>query len=299
MYGISDLKTAITNPHYIGTELNRLYHGRFHRHEYNPAGIDIFDEDWDILVVLDACRYDTFAEVIDNQGFIGQLEARISRGSATREWIRANFDGKQLHDLVYIDSNGYFAQLKDDIDTEVHKYHLIDNDAFGGISVHPDKVTKVARRFADEYSDKRLLIHYMQPHQPYFGPTGDSIEHAAGFQATVRENNLDNATIRQAYTENLEIVLNSVQELLTDLDGRVVITSDHGELLGDPQSPLPIQSYYGHPAGLYVSELVTVPWFVVDSGPRRHIREEDPQQDDISLNEDELDEKLRGLGYKV
>lgn len=299
MYGISELKTAITNPHYIGTELNRLYHGRLHRRDYNPDGIDIFDEDWDTLVILDACRYDAFVDAIDNREFGGQLESRISRGSATREWIRANFSGKQLHDIVYVDSNGYYARLKDDINTEVYKYHLIDNDAFGGLSIHPDKVTKTARKFADEYPDKRLIVHYMQPHQPYFGPTGESIEYAVGPMATVRENDLDNVTVKKAYAENLEIVFDSVQELLDNLTGRVVITSDHGELLGDSQSPLPIGSYYGHPAGLYVSELVTVPWLVIDTGPRRHIREEDPQQDDIELDEDELNEKLRGLGYKV
>lgn len=299
MYSISDLVKAVANPHFVGTEFNRLYHGRLHRRDHNPDGIDIFAEDWDTLVILDACRYDAFSDALTDYTFNGQLESRISRGSATREWIRANFSGKQLYDVVYVDSNGYYARLKDEINAEVHKYHLIDNDAFGDISVHPDKVTETARTFADEFSDKRLIIHYMQPHQPFFGPTGETINHAVGFQETVRKNDLNKATIRKAYMENLKIVLNSVEELLHDLDGRVVITSDHGELLGDPQSPLPIRSYYGHPASLYVPELVTVPWLVADVGPRRHIREENPQQDDIELDENELDEKLRGLGYKV
>lgn len=299
MYTISDLKEVIANPQFIWTELNRLYHGRLHQRDYNPNGIDIFDEDWDTLIVLDACRYDTFVDAITDYEFGEQLEARTSRGSATREWIRANFGGKQLHDVVYVDSNGYYARLKDEINAEVHKYHLVDNDSFGGISAHPDKVTKTARRFEEEYQNKRLIIHYMQPHQPYFGPTGESIEYAVGPMKTVRENNLDNSTVKKAYMENLKIVLNSVQDLLNDLSGRVVISSDHGELLGDQQSPLPFGSYYGHPASLYVPELITVPWLALDAGPRRDIHEEIPRQDDINIDEDELNEKLRELGYKV
>lgn len=299
MYNVSDLKKAVANPHFIGTELNRLYHGRLRQLDHNPEGVDIFDEDWDTLVILDACRYDVFADTITNYEFDGQLESRTSRGSATREWIRANFGGRQSHDVVYVDSNGYYARLKDEINAEVHKYHLVDNDSFGGISVHPDKVTETARRFEEEYQNKRLIIHYMQPHQPYFGPTGESIEYAIGPMKTVRENNLDNPTIKKAYAENLKIALDSVQKLLSDLSGRVVITSDHGELLGDRQSPLPFGSYYGHPASLYVPELITVPWLVVDAGPRRNIHEDVPRQDDINVDKDMLNEKLRELGYKV
>ena len=43
-------------------------------------GTHIMDEDWDNLIILDACRYDLFEEVntID-----GTLESRISLGSAS------------------------------------------------------------------------------------------------------------------------------------------------------------------------------------------------------------------------
>ena len=116
----------------------------------------------------------------------------------------------------------------------------------------------------------------MQPHQPFFGPTGESIEHKAGFSETVRRNNIDNATIRRAYQRNLQIALDSISELLTKLNGKVVISADHGELLGDTQPPVPVGSYYGHPAGLYVPELVKVPWFVIESDSRKRIRSEPP-----------------------
>ena len=144
MYGFDKLKNAISQPHLVTIEANRLAHTRLHQRKYNPNDVDIFNQDWDTLIILDACRDDVFNDMIQEYEFSGRLESRISRGSATREWIRANFGERQLHDVVCLDSNGYYAQLKDVINAETHKYHLIENNAFGGISVHADSVTKAA-----------------------------------------------------------------------------------------------------------------------------------------------------------
>jgi hypothetical protein len=299
MYSLQDAVLAVRNPRFALTEVNRLYHSGFDRSGYNADGVDVFAEDWDVLVILDACRYDFFAEAVGNTGMGTQpLESRTSRGSATREWITGNFAGKRHHDLVYVDSNAHYGRMKDDIDAEVFKYTLVENDAFGGISVHPDPVTDAAIEAAERYPDKRLLVHYMQPHQPFFGPTAKDIEHHRKFPQTIMQNDLDRATVHQCYRENLEMALTSVERLLESVDGKVVVSADHGELLGDRQSPLPV-THYGHPAGLYVPELVKVPWLVHETESRRQVRESTPERDDIGLDNDEIDQKLRDLGYAV
>lgn len=298
MYSLDQFATALKRPRYVFTELNRLWHGRLGRRPYNTEGVDVFAEDWDTLVILDACRSDFFADAVAGSEWADSLESRQSRGSATREWIRANFTGRALHDTVYLDSNGYYGRLKDEIDAEVYKYILVENDEFGGISVHPDTVTDAALDTVDRFPDKRLIVHYMQPHQPFFGPSAADIDHAPGFEETVRRNGLDDATIRQCYRENVDIVLESVRRLVDELDGRTVVTADHGEILGDPQTPIPV-GHYGHPAGLYVPELVEVPWLVHESGTRRTVTAETPARDEVGLDADELDEKLRNLGYAV
>ena len=84
--------------HYI----NRLYYTARNPDNYNANGISVFTEDWDNLVILDACRYDYFAE---QSNLNGTLTTRISRASATREWVRANFTDRQLHDVVYVSAN--------------------------------------------------------------------------------------------------------------------------------------------------------------------------------------------------
>ena len=45
---------------------------------------DIFAEEWDTLIVLDACRYDFFEKVYRDY-LSGTLEKRVSPGSCTEE----------------------------------------------------------------------------------------------------------------------------------------------------------------------------------------------------------------------
>jgi len=71
-------------------------------------------EDWDNLFILDACRYDMFADRID---LAGSLESRISLGSSSEEFMERNFVGEQFHDTVYINANPFIPRLNLDEDT--------------------------------------------------------------------------------------------------------------------------------------------------------------------------------------
>lgn len=63
--------------------------------------------------------------------------------------------------------------------------------------------------------------------------------------------------LRMSYTKNLDIVLEYVKELINSLPGRIVISSDHGEFLGE-------KGLYEHPPSLYDSKLLrAVPWLQV------------------------------------
>jgi len=77
---IQRLKRAFRNPRLFARGLNRLFHRRGGLRSEHTAGIDTFDEDWDTLILLDACRYDMFKS---NSQLEGSLSSRISKGSAT------------------------------------------------------------------------------------------------------------------------------------------------------------------------------------------------------------------------
>jgi hypothetical protein len=295
------LLKGATDPQLTALVLNKMVHQRRRGKLYNRHGTDIFDdEDWDILVILDACRYDAYADLTP---FEGPVERRESKGTASDQWVYGNLHGKQRHDVVYVSGNKWYLKLQSDgvLDAEIHKYHDIDRDAFHGYVPSPQKTTEDALALAHEYPNKRLIVHYMQPHKPYLGDHRDAFEFPEdedyGLRTVVEKYDIDRETLRAAYRDNLRIVLEYVQTLVAELDGKIVISADHGELLGERIGPIPIR-WYGHPNRIYVDELLTVPWHVVSEGPRKTITAEAPA-DSVTVESDHVDETLRKLGYKV
>ncbi len=59
------------------------------------------------------------------------------------------------------------------------------------------------------------------------------------------------------YEENLRIALESIAELLPELDGTVVVTADHGEAFGE-------EGVWEHHIETHIPPLVEVPWLEVD-----------------------------------
>ncbi len=105
--------------------------------------------------------------------------------------------------------------------------------------------------------------------------------------------------LRQAYRQNLEAVLKETAILIESLRGRIIVTSDHGELLGE-------RLCYAHPQGSSDPLLVTVPWLTIekDIAAEPEISEDhgvDSQGDHRGPTEEgeqsKLIEKLNALGY--
>ncbi|WP_049909168.1 hypothetical protein [Haloarcula japonica] len=116
MYSLEQITKGIKDPHKIAYELNKIGYTRGGYRQQNPKGVNFLKEDWDNLIILDACRYDYFKRCTD---FSGHLEYRHSLGSATRQFVRENFKNKTLHDTVYIGANTWFLKLQEEINAEV------------------------------------------------------------------------------------------------------------------------------------------------------------------------------------
>ncbi|WP_232701797.1 sulfatase-like hydrolase/transferase [Halobacterium wangiae] len=282
----------IRHPFLALRAVNQLYHSRFLQHSYNHSGTDIFAEDWDNLVILDACRFDEFAEV---STMPGNLESRISRGSTSPEFIRGNFGGKQLHDVVYVSGNGWFFKLLDELDVELHAAISVDHEGWDAKPITEKAIEAIA-----EFPNKRLIVHYMHPHAPYVGPTAEKL--FEGYSQPEVFEKIQHRTVsfpddrlRAAYRENLNYILDHVEEILEAMEGKSVITADHGELLGERCFPLPVKDY-DHPPKLHVEELVKVPWLVHQSENRKRIVAESPVGHD-QVGDADLEEQLEKLGY--
>lgn len=256
----------------------------------------MLSEDWDNLILLDACRYDRFAEVWDGPG---RLEARESRGSSSNEFVRGNFRGREIHDTVCVTANGWY--MKVDSTPKFHDLvHLFDHrdDELG--TVPPETVTAHATDAAEEYPNKRLIVHYMQPHAPYIGEIGkeqmEDITSRKDISDAKRSGTYSEDAHQTAYHENLKAVVDSVESLLSELPGKSVISADHGEMLGERHFPIPVRDYM-HPHGIDHEVLVQVPWLIHERGDRRQIVPEEPAGLEADPDESIINNHLRELGY--
>lgn len=309
MYTPEQLIRGIRHPKAALRELNRLYWTRLGTRSYNTDGVQIFDEDWDNLLILDGCRFDYLQDAVADYAISGTMESRRSRGSATSEFLAGNLDGRDLTDTVYVTGSTIFYQenvWREDIETVFHD--VVDVWAegidFGDDGVPPAHVARSARETVEEYPNKRLLVHFVQPHAPYLGEKGQEQfpdyrpnPLADKFQGEI---DVPEVELREMYRENLDLVLDHVEDLLPDLAGKTVITADHGMLLGEREFPIPIKSY-GHPVQIYTEEMVRVPWFVTQQSERRDIVRESTASRYRRKQTDEIDEQARDhleqMGY--
>ncbi|MDS0295297.1 hypothetical protein [Halogeometricum luteum] len=274
------------------------------------------DEPWENLLILDGCRYDVFEETHRLEGTLSSVE---SRGSNSEEFITENFSGRTFHDTVYVSANPFTEVLIEDgvFHDVVNVFDLAWDEDLR--TVTPDAVVEHTRKAYERYPDKRIISHFMQPHYPFIGETGRKMSHR-GLSGEVTELDrkadsadlpiwtmlryrLSEATLEEvwtAYAENLALVLPAVEELLDVLEGKSVVTADHGNLFGEKVRPLPIRTY-GHPPGFRTPELVTVPWFVPPFERHRSVRSDPPQvaADDAGDGSDDarIEQRLRDLGY--
>lgn len=303
MYSLENLKRAVSEPKLVAREVNRLYHTRGRRRAGNPGGVDVFEEDWDVCLVLDACRYDYFAEVAGER-LEGTLEARESVASATIEWIDTCLGDETYFDTVYVSANPKLPSAADGGETFhdcVYTWEELDASRDDSASIEPDVVADLAIEAAEEYPDKRIVGHFMQPHCPFLGPVGREefpetpwTQHV--LQPQYREDGVRDR-LQRCYRENLEYVLPHVERVLDALEGKLVVTADHGQLLGERVRPVPVREV-SHPVGTYVPELVEIPWYVEETGARRDHVADAPDESGADGDRD-VEEMLEHLGYRA
>lgn len=269
----------------------------FHR-QYG-TGTRVIEEDWDTLVLLDACRYDMFERLVE---FNGELDSRISLGSTSEEFLDRNFSDGTFHDTVYVNANVYFPHIGLDQDSTFHAVIDVLDEWDPDLEIaHPETVTDAARRAHEQFPNKRVIVHYMQPHIPFIGEYGRTIQERIDDRSVwepLRDGRTD-VTLEEvwrAYDENLNFVFKYVDRLLSDISGKVVLSADHGNMIGERQSPLPTRTMYGHPWGVYTPQLVEVPWFEIDAGPRRPVTT-DPPTTNREHSEELIANRLQALGY--
>lgn len=227
-------------------------------------------EDWDYLIVLDACRYDVFKEIVDKKA-----NYVISGGSCTQEWLEWNFKQK-YNDVIYIAGNPHFSSLHLKKTLGFNPFYDVNevwnygwDEAIN--TVPPNQVTQATIDTLNNYPDKRMIIHYNQPHHPFLKDK-EILEMDDGSWNTlkgglwggtkktiwdfVKNGEISVNRVKKAYRENLKIVMIEVKKLEKILQGKIILTSDHGNFFGK-------YGIYGHIPNFRAEELVKVPWVIL------------------------------------
>jgi hypothetical protein len=295
MHSLDNIIAGFRNPKRILWEIHCIINRKV---IYND-GFDMMSQDWDNLIILDACRYDAFKKV---NHISGNLSKVLSKGSSTGEFLDNTFNGNHYTDTIYISANPHVKTHNIDrrFFTRARLWETHWDDRLR--TVPPEAVTNKSVEINETYPNKRLIVHLIQPHYPFIGDQGREISHAtltgAGEISDEREfatiwdklaaDEIDTKVVWDAYLENLSLALDHVERLENKLDGKTVITSDHGNAFGE-------YGVYGHPKRRFISPLITVPWLEVNNS-RRRIKSADEVMTEQSVGEN-VEDRLSDLGY--
>ena len=263
-------------------------------------GEPIYESDWDLLIVLDACRTDLMADVVDEYDFVDR-ETTYSVASSSAEWMTKNFDeayAREVERTAYVTANPYSERLLDADDfaflDEVWKTAWDDEVR----TIPAEGVTAAAVAAARERDFDRLVVHYMQPHHPFVTNPMDKGLPRDEFSSTpwdnvwhkLRRGQVDRQVVWDAYADNLRYVLDQVAVLLENVDAeRAVVTSDHANLMGE-------FGLYAHPDYVPIPTLKRVPWCVTSAEDTGSFDAGEAEgRRDLNMS---VDEQLEHLGYK-
>jgi len=218
---------------------------------FQPVRIN--ESDWRMLVILDSCRYDAL-----NQ-FLGGVELVISPAYDTLGWLEEVFQAYQP--IIYLTASptvSLYCKGKKVFKRVVEVWKFGWNNKLN--TVHPKTVRVIAESYLKKYESERFIVHFMQPHLPYIGEvrlpykSGSPLTYRR-VEADLKAGKLSLIRLVNAYLSNLNLALNEALHLARKVKGEIVITSDHGEMLGE-------DGMFGHVPPV-CEKLLEVPWVVI------------------------------------
>lgn len=270
------------------------------------SGMNIFACDWDLLIILDGCRVDALRHVSSEFSFVEDVESVRSVGSQSKEWLAKTFIPEyiaEIRDTVYVTANVFtdevFGESQNDRQTNPANWTTVDREAIGDLielwrtdwnekldTVPPRTVTDASIATARTADSKRMIVHYMQPHEPFI--SNDEPVHDVWKK--IRAGDIDKETAYEHYLENLRLVLQDVNILLENVNApRTVITSDHGNAFGE-------WGIFGHPIGFQHPAVKNVPWAETEATDQKAYFPDLNQKE----NNETIDvgKRLEALGYR-
>lgn len=292
----------------------------------------IWERDWDVLCVLDACRVDVLQAAASDHAFLpdpAEFDTIWSVGSQSAEWMDRTFAPEHREEMrrtAYLTGNPFTDKSPEWMGPVAGRALPLDGDDFALLDeawrdrwIHADISTIPPRPLTDAAIDvwrrretvgaDRVVVHYMQPHAPFrsrpewfYGAadlegwgaiSGDEGDVGEGLWAKLRDGTHSFEEFWAAYRDNLEWVLDDLSLLVENCDADIVLTADHGNAHGE-------WGVWSHPPGVSLPALRRVPWVEVE-GRDQHTHDPDPLDERASGGEVdatiEVERRLADLGY--
>jgi len=282
-----------------------------------PFGRSIYSADWDIAIVLDSARVDLFEQSLAESSIAATADAVWSRGSITTEWLSQTFRPPATDDIAettLLSANphtstvfrkGKWLTNPDDVAVPYPSNPAVGIDDFRDVhelwrthatvaDAVPADVMADATIQAYQDQGSRVVSFWLQPHEPFIAPDAP-VEGGRATETNVwsslNDGTLDAGDVWRAYQANHEYALSHVETVLKSVDGRVLITADHGNLFGE-------LGRYGHPFGMLHPAVRKVPWIVLDATDEFSYDPEFDFGEREGIDGADIDAQLRALGYR-
>lgn len=246
---------------------------------------------WDVLVVLDACRVDTLRKIAG-----WPVGSAVSPASCTPEWLAAVADRGTFDGTHIIAGNPQYAKVDEKLGQQSMNrfWETHWNDHLQ--TTLPEPMLEMASEKVSNATNG-VVVHLQPPHWPYIARLGDSWslayndlgpwkagdEKTVSLQVAMQRGLININKARRAYQASVQSIWEILREYLAEWldDGyTIIVTADHGETFGRIQE----FGFYEHPCGCHIAQLVNVPW--IELRPQHN-----------QTGSESIQDRLRALGY--
>lgn len=265
----------------------------------SPKSTSAWEREWDLLIVLDACRRDWMIEVENEYEFISSVDDIWSVGSHSTEWVEQTFSdtsANMLSRTSYITANHYSKKAPKESFAYFDDLSVMEfNKQFASVPAHivTDRAIKAGRELDIDHQ----IVHYMQPHKPFFE------KQSGRYDVTVKDWSIGFKLYKNYFSDeiskdkmwggfinNLRYVLDEVSILLRNTDAeKVAITADHGNSLGE-------RFLWDHHPRIQHPTMRRVPWVETSASDEKTLTPRDYSNSNV--NNSEIKRRLKVLGYQ-
>jgi hypothetical protein len=253
------------------------------------------DLDWDIMLVLDACRFDVFNEVVE-----WPVKRVRSPASKTAEWIAVAEESGLFEGTTIVAGNANYTSDQWDLG-ELKIIDVFANNWDEKLGIVPPEPVLDATDEQIKAGNSPVVGHILPPHGPYIGRVADewfpafpdtqiwkrgpgTLEELISPQVAMATGVIDADEAWQAYRASVSGTWEVCQPYIARWvrDGnKVLVTADHGEAFGGIRE----FGLYAHPHQCHIPALTHVPLARFSAGSVPDKVPETPE------------EQLEALGY--